>query len=80
MLDLEDVTEAVNEIELLVKGGISESDVGVVQLEDRITWNIPLITEPIARGVTRFGCIIKPPERLTYAPAVELQHLGKMAE
>ena len=31
-------------------------------------------------GRTRSGRAIKPPERLMYAPAVELRYLGEMAE
>ena len=31
-------------------------------------------------GRTRAGRIIKPPDRLTYAPAVELRYLGEMAK
>ena len=30
--------------------------------------------------MTREGHAIKPPDRLTYTPAVELRYLGKMAE
>ena len=44
-----------------------------------VTWGSPLVTGPsITR--TRIGCAIKPPDRLTYAPAVELRYLGEMAE
>ena len=44
-----------------------------------VTWSIPLVTEPsITR--TRTGRAIKPPDRLTYAPALELRYLGEMAE
>ena len=38
------------------------------------------MTEPTCSGVTRSGRKIKTPERLTYAPAVELQYLGEIAE
>jgi hypothetical protein len=38
------------------------------------------VTEPTCSGVTRFGQIIKTPERLAYAPVVELWYLGEMAE
>ena len=42
-------------------------------------WSSPLVIEPsITR--TRTGRAIKPPDRLTYAPAVELRYLGEMAE
>ena len=44
-----------------------------------VTWGSPLVTGPsITR--TRIGRAIKPPDRLTYAPAVELRYLGEMAE
>ena len=37
------------------------------------------MTEPTVGRVPRFWHIIKSPERLTYAPAVELRYLGEMA-
>mgnify|MGYP006148200979 CR=1 FL=1 len=44
-----------------------------------VTWGSPLVTGPsITR--TRAGCAIKPPDRLTYMPAVELRYLGEMVE
>ena len=38
------------------------------------------MTRPSEACMTRSGRIIKTPERLTYAPAVELRYLGEMAE
>lgn len=38
------------------------------------------MTECTACVVTRSGQIIKPPKRLTYAPAMELRYLGEMAK
>jgi len=45
-----------------------------------VTWNHPVVTIPTASRVTQSGQILKPPERLTCAPAVELRYLGEMAE
>ena len=45
----------------------------------RVTWGTPLVTGPSTMR-TRAGRAIKPPDRLTYAPAVELRYLGEMAE
>ena len=59
-------------IVLPIKDVTSDMNVGAVQPEGRVTWNSPLVTEPIVKGVTRFGHTIKPSKRLTYAPAVEL--------
>jgi hypothetical protein len=44
-----------------------------------VTWSTPLVTGP-GTGCTRVSPAIKPPDRLTYAPAVELRYLGEMAE
>jgi hypothetical protein len=44
-----------------------------------VTWGRPLVTGHSTMR-TRAGRAIKPPERLTYAPAVELRYLGEMAE
>jgi hypothetical protein len=46
----------------------------------KVTWSDPAVTEPTRSGVTRLGRIIKTPERLTYAPAVELRYMGEMAD
>lgn len=46
----------------------------------RVTWGNPIVPGPGAMRTTRAGHIIKPPDRLTYAPAVELRFLGEMAE
>ena len=43
-------------------------------------WIDPVVTMLTASGITQSGRIMKPPERLTYAPAVELRYLGEMAE
>ena len=50
-----------------------------VKSNGQILWSDPIVTELTRSGVTHLGQIIKPPERLTYAPAVELQYLGEMA-
>ena len=39
----------------------------------KVTWSGPIVTEPTHSRVTRLGQITTSPERLTYAPAVELQ-------
>ena len=44
-----------------------------------MAWGRPLVTGPSTTR-NRADRAIKPPERLTYAPAVELQYLGEMAE
>ena len=45
-----------------------------------MTWASPLVNTPSEVCTTRSGRIIKTPERLTYAPAVELRYLGEMVE
>ena len=45
-----------------------------------MAWNSPLVIERSVNHMTRSGCIIKTPGRLTYASAVELRYLGEMAE
>ena len=45
-----------------------------------IAWSDPIVTVPTAIGVTWSVRIIKPAERLTYAPAVELKYLDEIAE
>ena len=45
----------------------------------KVRWDTPLINGP-GTGRTRSGRIIKTPDRLTYAPAIELRYLGEMAE
>ena len=42
-------------------------------------WSVPVVTEPTRSRVTCSGQTIKPPERLTFSPEVELQYLGEMA-
>ena len=44
-----------------------------------MTWSSPLVTGPSTTH-TRAGHAIKPPDRLTYVPAVELRYLGELAE
>ena len=44
-----------------------------------VQWDTPLIKGP-GTGRTRSVRAIKAPDRLTYAPAVELRYLGEMAE
>jgi hypothetical protein len=44
-----------------------------------VKWGSPLVTGPCTMH-TRAGRAIKPPDRLTYVPAVELRYLGEMAE
>ena len=43
-------------------------------------WNSPLVTKPSVNRMTHSGRIIKTPDRLTHAPAVELRYLGEMAD
>ena len=45
-----------------------------------VRWSTPLVNMPGDVRTTRSGRIIKTPDRLTYAPAVELRYLGEMAE
>ena len=45
-----------------------------------MTWSTPLVNTSSDVHTTRTGRIIKTPDRLTYAPAVELRYLGEMAE
>jgi hypothetical protein len=45
-----------------------------------VTWSTPLVNMPNDVRATRSGRIIRTPDRLTYAPAVELSYLGEMAE
>ena len=45
-----------------------------------MTWRNPVVTGPGTASTTRTGCVIRPPDRLMYALAVELRHLGEMAE
>jgi hypothetical protein len=40
----------------------------------RVYWGTPLVTGPSTMH-TRAECAIKPPNRLTYAPAIELRYL-----
>lgn len=49
------------------------------KLGGTVRWGRPLVTGP-STMLTRAGRAIKPPDRLTYAPAVELRYLGEMAE
>ena len=46
----------------------------------RVTWHSSVATPQESNRVTRSGCIIKTPDRLMYAPAVELRYLGEMVE
>jgi len=57
----------------------STMNVQALQPRGRFMWSSPLVTEPTVGRVPRFWHIIKSPERLTYAPAVELRYLGEMA-
>jgi hypothetical protein len=45
-----------------------------------MTWQNPIVTGPGTVCTTSTGHVIRPPDRLTYAPAVELRDLGEMAE
>ena len=45
-----------------------------------VTWVSPLVNRPIEVCMTCSGCIIRIPDRLTYAPAEELRYLGEMVE
>ena len=45
-----------------------------------MTWSTPLVNMPSDVRATRSGRIIRTPDRLTYALAVELRYLGEMAE
>ena len=45
-----------------------------------MTWDSPLVSRPSEVHMTHSGCIIRTPDRLTYAPAVELRYLGEMAK
>jgi len=45
-----------------------------------VTWASPLVHTPSVVRTPWSGRIIRTPDRLTYAPAVELHYLGKMAE
>ena len=49
------------------------------KLGGTVKWASPMVTGPSTMH-TRAGRAIKPPDRLTYAPAVELRYLGEMAE
>ena len=50
------------------------------QLGGGVTWDSPLVNTPSEVCTTQAGRIIKTPDRLTYAPAVELRYLGEMVE
>ena len=43
-------------------------------------WNSPIVTGPSKERMSRSGHVIRTPEWLTYAPAVELHYLGEMVE
>ena len=45
-----------------------------------MTWSSPLVNTPNEVCTTWSGRVIKTPDRLMHAPAVELHHLGEMAE
>ena len=45
-----------------------------------MTWASPLVKTPSEVCTTCSGRIIRTPDRLMYAPAVELCYLGEMAE
>ena len=45
-----------------------------------MTWASPLVNMPSEVCTTRSGRIVRTPDRLTYAPAVELRNLGEMTE
>ena len=45
-----------------------------------MTWASPLVKTPSEVYTTCSGRIIRTPDRLMYAPAVELRYLGEMAE
>ena len=62
----------------------SESDTAMtpfksVKMGGNITWSDPVMTELTSDTVTRLDWKIKPPDRLTYTPAIELRYLGEMA-
>jgi hypothetical protein len=44
------------------------------------TWSDTILTVPTVSRVTNLGWTSRPPERLTYAPAVDLRYLGEMVE
>jgi hypothetical protein len=46
----------------------------------RVTWASPLVNTPSEVCMTHSGQSIRTPDRLRYAPAVELCYLGEMAE
>ena len=45
-----------------------------------MTWASPLVNTPSDIRATWSGRIIRAPDRLMYAPAIELCYLGEMAE
>ena len=46
----------------------------------RVTWHSSVTTPQESNCVMCSGCIIRTPNRLTYAPAVELWYLGEMTK
>jgi hypothetical protein len=50
------------------------------QLGDGVTWASPLVNTPSEVCTTHPGRIIRIPDRLMYAPAVESRYLGEMVE
>ena len=50
------------------------------QLGDGVTWASPLVNTPSEVCMTHQGRIIRTPDRLMYAPAVESHYPGEMAE
>jgi hypothetical protein len=73
VIELENAIEVMDEVVLPIEDVTSDASVGASRLGGRIMCNSPLMIEPSMGGDTQFGHIIKPPERLTYAPAVELR-------
>ena len=84
-----DCLEEIGDDLVLGLGSATDDDVSIVtskpniqlsQLGGRVLWNDPVVMTPSASCVVHSGHIIKTPDRLRYAPAVELRYLGKMAE
>lgn len=73
-LELADALEISDEAKIPLTVVVS------LKLGGNVKWSSPLVRVPSKEGVRWFGQYLKHPEQLTYAPVIELQYLGEMAE
>jgi len=91
VIDLDTFRAIENDLVLKIESGLGSGDGNDVTSKSptnnqpyqpgfRVTWTSLVVNRPSEVCRTCSGCIIRTPDRLTYAPAVELHCLGEMVE